>query len=30
VALRAVIVGGGLGGTAAAVALTRAGIDVRV
>ena len=28
--LRAVVVGGGLGGTAAAVALTRAGIDVRV
>jgi salicylate hydroxylase len=29
-ALRAIVVGGGLGGTAAAVALTRAGIDVRV
>ena len=28
--LQAVVVGGGLGGTAAAVALTRAGIDVRV
>jgi salicylate hydroxylase len=28
--LRAVVIGGGLGGTAAAVALTRAGIDVRV
>lgn len=28
--LRAVIVGGGIGGTAAAVALARAGIDVRV
>jgi salicylate hydroxylase len=30
VALRAVVVGGGIGGTAAAVALARAGIDVRV
>jgi salicylate hydroxylase len=30
VALRAVIVGGGIGGTAAAVALVRAGIDVQV
>jgi salicylate hydroxylase len=30
VALRAVVVGGGIGGTAAAVALMRAGIDVRV
>jgi salicylate hydroxylase len=30
VVLRAVIVGGGIGGTAAAVALARAGIDVRV
>lgn len=30
VALRAVVVGGGLGGTAAAVALAQAGIDVRV
>jgi salicylate hydroxylase len=30
VALRAVIVGGGIGGTAAAVALARAGIDVQV
>jgi salicylate hydroxylase len=30
VALRAVVVGGGIGGTAAAVALVRAGIDVRV
>jgi salicylate hydroxylase len=30
VALRAVVVGAGIGGTAAAVALTRAGIDVRV
>jgi salicylate hydroxylase len=30
VALRAVVVGGGLGGMAAAVALARAGIDVRV
>ena len=29
-ALRAVVVGGGIGGTAAAVALARAGIDVRV
>jgi salicylate hydroxylase len=29
-ALRAVVVGGGIGGTAAAVALTRAGIDVQV
>jgi salicylate hydroxylase len=28
--LRAVVVGGGLGGTAAAVALTQAGVDVRV
>ena len=28
--LRAVVIGGGLGGTAAAVALTQAGIDVRV
>ncbi len=28
--MRAVVVGGGIGGTAAAVALTRAGIDVRV
>jgi salicylate hydroxylase len=28
--LQAVVLGGGLGGTAAAVALTRAGIDVRV
>lgn len=28
--LRAVVIGGGLGGTAAAVAMTRAGIDVRV
>jgi salicylate hydroxylase len=30
VALRAAVVGGGIGGTAAAVALARAGIDVRV
>jgi salicylate hydroxylase len=30
VALRAVVVGGGIGGMAAAVALDRAGIDVRV
>jgi salicylate hydroxylase len=30
VALRAVVVGGGIGGIAAAVALTRAGIDVQV
>src|SRR3984957_6344039 len=30
VALRAVVVGGGLGGMAAAVALARAGIDVQV
>src|SRR6267378_1692567 len=30
VALQAVVVGGGIGGIAAAVALTRAGIDVRV
>jgi ABC-type transport system involved in cytochrome bd biosynthesis fused ATPase/permease subunit len=30
VALRAVVVGGGIGGTAAAAALARAGIDVRV
>jgi salicylate hydroxylase len=30
VGLRAVVVGGGIGGTAAAVALARAGIDVRV
>jgi 2-polyprenyl-6-methoxyphenol hydroxylase-like FAD-dependent oxidoreductase len=30
VALRAVVVGGGIGGIAAAVALTRAGIDARV
>jgi salicylate hydroxylase len=30
VTLRVIVVGGGLGGTAAAVALTRAGIDVRV
>jgi salicylate hydroxylase len=30
VALRAVVVGGGIGGTAAAVALARAGIDVQV
>jgi len=30
VALRAVVVGGGIGGIAAAVALARAGIDVRV
>jgi salicylate hydroxylase len=30
VALRAVVVGGGIGGTAAAVALARAGVDVRV
>jgi salicylate hydroxylase len=30
VVLRAVVVGGGIGGTAAAVALVRAGIDVRV
>jgi salicylate hydroxylase len=30
VALRAVVVGGGIGGTAAAVALVRAGIDVQV
>jgi salicylate hydroxylase len=30
VALRAMVVGGGIGGTAAAVALVRAGIDVRV
>jgi salicylate hydroxylase len=30
VTLRAVVVGGGIGGTAAAVALARAGIDVRV
>ena len=29
-ALRAVVVGGGIGGIAAAVALTRAGIDVQV
>ena len=29
-ALRAVVIGGGIGGTAAAVALARAGIDVRV
>ena len=29
-ALRAIVVGGGIGGTAAAVALARAGIDVRV
>ena len=29
-ALRAVVVGGGIGGTAAAVALAQAGIDVRV
>jgi 2-polyprenyl-6-methoxyphenol hydroxylase-like FAD-dependent oxidoreductase len=28
--LRAVVIGGGLGGTAAAVAMTQAGIDVRV
>ena len=28
--MRAVLVGGGIGGTAAAVALARAGIDVRV
>ena len=28
--LRAVVIGGGLGGTAAAVALTQAGLDVRV
>ena len=28
--VRAVVIGGGLGGTAAAVALTQAGIDVRV
>jgi 2-polyprenyl-6-methoxyphenol hydroxylase-like FAD-dependent oxidoreductase len=28
--LRVVVIGGGLGGTAAAVALTRAGIDARV
>ena len=30
VALRAVVVGGGIGGIAAAVALARAGVDVRV
>jgi 2-polyprenyl-6-methoxyphenol hydroxylase-like FAD-dependent oxidoreductase len=30
VALRAVVVGGGIGGTAAAAALAQAGIDVRV
>jgi 2-polyprenyl-6-methoxyphenol hydroxylase-like FAD-dependent oxidoreductase len=30
VALRAVVVGGGIGGIAAAVALARAGIDVEV
>ncbi len=30
VALRAAVVGGGIGGTAAAVALTQAGVDVRV
>jgi 2-polyprenyl-6-methoxyphenol hydroxylase-like FAD-dependent oxidoreductase len=30
VALRAVVVGGGIGGVAAAVALARAGIDVQV
>jgi len=30
VTLRAVVIGGGIGGTAAAVALARAGIDVRV
>jgi salicylate hydroxylase len=30
VALRAIVVGGGIGGTAAALALARAGIDVRV
>src|SRR5437899_11903931 len=30
VALRAVVVGGGIGGTAAALALARAGIDVEV
>ena len=29
-ALRAVVVGGGLGGMAAAVALTQAGMDVQV
>ena len=29
-ALRAVVVGGGIGGVAAAVALARAGIDVQV
>ncbi len=30
VALRAVVAGGGIGGIAAAVALARAGVDVRV
>jgi len=30
VGLRAVVVGGGIGGAAAALALARAGIDVRV